>query len=217
MLVQQAAQARRENRLRDAQEALTEAADLCRTPDLRRELAKVLRELGEVERGLGNFRAARERYEETVAILRGGNEPSRLAHTIRHLGDVYYSQGLRDAAEPCYREALELYRANDLTHPLDLANAIRSMAMLQDDAGNTEEAVLLWEEARKLYGEMGVDPAVAESCVRLALLARRCGDFNGARKWIEEARTAAEKAGDARSLRRVDDAAAAITGGFGGN
>jgi tetratricopeptide (TPR) repeat protein len=174
-LLRQALQARRENRLADAQRDLLLAVDLLRQEGPRVELAQVLRDLGELERHLPDADAARQHYEEAGAIFRELDEPLRLAHTVRHLGDVHYEAGRVRLAEPCYDEALALYRGHEHTRPLDLANAIRSLAVLKDDAGETEEARALWQEAHDLYVAVDIQPGVAESTVRLARLARRQG------------------------------------------
>ncbi|MDP9120072.1 MAG: hypothetical protein M3O15_01695 [Acidobacteriota bacterium] len=79
-------------------------------------------------------------------------------------------------AEPCYHEALALYRAHPPTRPLDLANALRGLAVLKDDAGETEAAIPLWQEAHDLYLALDVPPGVAESAARLARLARHQGE-----------------------------------------
>jgi tetratricopeptide (TPR) repeat protein len=136
----------------------------------RADLARALRDLGELERR-SDARAAREHYEEAVAIFREVNEPLRLAHTVRHLGDVHYEAGRAALAEPCYHEALAIYRGHPHTPPLDLANAIRSLAVLKGEAGETEEARRLWQEARCLYLATGVEPGVAECDARIARLA----------------------------------------------
>ena len=56
-------------------------------------------------------------------------------------------------AGQCYREAIELYRGNVSCTPLDLANAIRPLAML--------------EEARALYASVDVQAGVAECSERI--------------------------------------------------
>jgi tetratricopeptide (TPR) repeat protein len=169
-LVRQALQAQRENRLPDAQRDLLIVVDLLRQEGSQLELAQVLRDLGELERRLPNADAARQHYEEAVAIFREVDEPLRLAHTVRHLGDVHYEAGRAWLAEPCYQEALALYRGHEHTWPLDLANAIRSLAVLKDGAGATEEARRLWQEAHDLYLAVDVPPGIAESAARLARL-----------------------------------------------
>lgn len=81
---------------------------------------------------------ARLCYEEAVTLFREVDEPLMLAHTVRHLGDVYAEQGRPDLAEPCYHEALALYRDHDNESSPDLANAVRSLAVLR------------WEQAKML-------------------------------------------------------------------
>jgi tetratricopeptide (TPR) repeat protein len=170
-LLRQARQARVEKRLDDARRDLLAAADLLRQQGTRLELAQVLRELGELERRiprLHDAEAARQHYEESVAVFRELDEPLRLAHTLRHLGDVHQDAGRAALAEPCYREALALYRGHEHTAPLDLANAIRSLAVLAGGAGRELEARRLWQEAHGLYAACGVEAGVAEAARRLA-------------------------------------------------
>ena len=76
-----------------------------------------------------------------------------------------------DLAEPCYEEALALYRSSGQTAPpLDLANAIRPLAILRERVGNANEAVLLWREARDLYLSVNVRAGVAECSKHLEQL-----------------------------------------------
>ena len=111
---------------------------------------------------------ARLCYEEAVVLLREADQPLVLAHTIRHLGDVYLEQGRPDLAEPCYHEALGLYRSNDDDSSLDLANAVRSLAVLR-----WEQARTLWEEVNHLYISLQVEAGIKESADRVAALSTR--------------------------------------------
>lgn len=124
--------------------------------------------LGQIERDPGNLGAARQHYEEAVAIYPTQGDPLKLAHTVRHVADILQDQGELDLAEPCYDEALKIYRADQRTPPLDLANAIRGLAILKH--GEAEQAKLLWTEARDLYASAGVQAGAAESSRRLGLL-----------------------------------------------
>jgi tetratricopeptide (TPR) repeat protein len=111
---------------------------------------------------------ARLCYEEAVTVFREVDEPLVLAHAIRHLGDVYHEQGRPDLAEPCYHEALGLYRTHEDDSSLDLANAVRSLAVLR-----WEQTRTLWEEARDLYATVGIEAGVKESTARVAALSVR--------------------------------------------
>jgi tetratricopeptide (TPR) repeat protein len=104
---------------------------------------------------------------EAVALCRAAGEPLALAHTLRHLGDLHQDAGRLQDAEPHYREALEIYRADAGTSALELANAIRPLAMLDEARGRTGSARELWSEARALYETAGVAEGVAECADRL--------------------------------------------------
>lgn len=117
-----------------------------------------LRELGEVERRVPDVEAARRHYEEAVLILRGLDEPLRLAHAVRHLGDLHRGAGRGELAEGCYDEALAIYRHDRRTPPLDLANALRGLA---------------------LYASLGVAAGADESAARIAQLNRRLAGGQG--------------------------------------
>jgi tetratricopeptide (TPR) repeat protein len=171
-LLKQAFQARRENRLADARRDLVEAVEICRKAGVPAELAEALTGLGQIERDLQRNDAARQHYEEAVAIYRAQGDALVLAHTVRHVADIHRHDGSRELAERCYQEALHIYRSYERTPPLDLANAIRGLAILKDDAGEAEEARSLWEEARELYTAVKVEAGVAESNRRLARLER---------------------------------------------
>jgi len=176
-LLNDALQARREGRHQDAKRDLVKAVDWCRKASPRTDLARALSALGQIERDLHNTEAALQHYQEAVAIYRteahSERNELRIAHTIRHVGDIHRSAGRADLAEPCYEEALNLYRAHQQTTPLDLANAIRGLAILKADTGDSPRAASLWTEARDLYAAAGVQEGVAESDHRLALLTQR--------------------------------------------
>jgi tetratricopeptide (TPR) repeat protein len=172
-LMANANRARLEDRSADARRDYAAAVALCRQFRARRELIRALKGLGQIERDLGNGNAALPLYEEALALCREENDPLLLAHTVRHLGDIHRDAGRASLAEPCYVEAIALYRNDEHAEALDLANAIRPLAILKDDAGEVEEAMRLWAEARGLYAEANVPKAVAESSRRLNRLEAR--------------------------------------------
>jgi tetratricopeptide (TPR) repeat protein len=172
-LLNQAAQARRVNRLSDAMRDLVEAVARCRKDGDQLRLARSLTALGQIERDKGNVAAALQHYEEAVGIYCAEGDAIRLAHAMRHVGDIHQDAGELKLAEPCYNEALAIYRAHKETPPLDLANAIRGMALLKEATGKTQEALALWEEAGKLYASVNVEAGVAESKRRVGLLKQK--------------------------------------------
>lgn len=116
---------------------------------------------------MGRRDAALRLYREAVPLCRRGDDPLVLAHTVRHLGDVLREIGDLEGAEPCYTEALALYRAHPSPPLLDVANAVRRMAILREALGENEHARALWREARELYREVGIEAGVSESAAHL--------------------------------------------------
>jgi tetratricopeptide (TPR) repeat protein len=173
ILLHRADQARRDHRPADAKPELEKALDTCRRSGTKVDLARILKALGQVERDMRHPEIALPLYEEAASIYRSEDDALALAHTIRHVGDIQQNLALFKAAEGNYREALAIYRAHPETSKLDLANAIRGLAILTFDTGKNEEAKLLWHEARELYAAVNVEPGVKESSRRLALLETR--------------------------------------------
>jgi tetratricopeptide (TPR) repeat protein len=164
-------EARREGRSQDAKKIFDKAVRFCRGAADQAMLARSLAGLAQIERDLKNNVQALQHYSEAATIYRSLPDPLRVAHAIRHVGDILRSQGCLDRARPCYEEALTIYREHSETSLLDLANAIRGFALLRADAGETEQAKSLWQEARTLYSAAAVQPGVQESDAQIERLA----------------------------------------------
>src|ERR1041385_2959167 len=137
-----------------------------------------------------------EKYKQLVAERRISDEPLKLAHAIRHLGDAYYYAGEIKLSEPYYVEALSIYRGHDNPRTLDLANAVRSFAVIKAELGADDEAIDPWQEAHDLYRSVNVLAGVAGSAAHLALLAQHKNDVQESLHWLDEAIKTAEIAED---------------------
>ena len=166
LLLRSAVATRRAGHTEDALQGLNQAAALCTTGH-DYEDALVLRELGELARDNHNLSAAQTHYEQAVRLLRPSKDRLNLAHTIRHLGDVHAQQQHWPEAEHCFVEALEIYRSHPSPVGLDLANAIRSYALLRGEIGQQEQSRILWAEPALLYEAQGIAAGVQE-CHRRA-------------------------------------------------
>ena len=137
----------------------------------RLDLAKELRRRGETERGLAGGDGGVASYEQAIAILREEDQPLLLAHALRHLGDIHHDRGRNDLAARFYDEALILYRGHPEASPLDVANALRSQALLKEETNRRAEAIALWREAGELYEMVDVEAGAKESARSIARLA----------------------------------------------
>jgi hypothetical protein len=93
---------------------------------------------------------------------RVAGDPLEVAGVARHLGDIHRETGRVDLAELLLAEAVGLYRSSRETKVLDLANALRPLALLRAGRGDRASAAPLWREARVLYAAIEVGEGVAE-------------------------------------------------------
>lgn len=149
---------------------ISEAERFCRESGAKRELADALAMLGALARDVREMETARAYYQEAVDISRGMNHPLQLAHKVRHLGDVHRQTGGLADAKACYDEALSLYQGNPAAAKGDVANALRSVALLAELNGDVGEAKRHWTRARELYVDVEIRSGVDECTQRLAML-----------------------------------------------
>ncbi len=145
----------------EARARVEEAAGLCRAAGDRAGHGRAMAWLGQLDRDSGDAASAAARYDAAAAIARDGDDELLLAHRLRHAGDVRVEAGDRTGAAPLIQEALALYRNAD-PGPLDLANMLRSAALLRDLQGRLADAGALWAEAAELYAKAGIEAGVAE-------------------------------------------------------
>ena len=128
--------------------------------------------LGELERGIAALDSARIHYEEATSILRALDTPLTLAHTIRHLGDIHTKAGRHSLAEQCCEEAVAMYRTQSNASALDVANAIRSLAVVKERLAQMAQARQLWQDAHNRYAALNIVEGTAEAAAHLGRLTR---------------------------------------------
>jgi tetratricopeptide (TPR) repeat protein len=118
----------------------------------------------------GRQREALEGYERAADLARAANDMGQLAHAQRHVGDLRRELGQHRAAEAAASEAVAIYRRHDGAASLDLANAMRVLALAHESLGQSPSAVAAWREARSLYMAVGLLPGVHECDQHMAQL-----------------------------------------------
>ena len=164
-VIEQGRRARAGGRLQEALAEYLRASTIAEASGLTLERVAALEGVGQIERDLGRHEAASANYREAVEVCRGANAPVRMAHALRHLADIECERGLYEAAMGPVSEALEIYRQHPGVSPLELANTLRVLALLQESRGDS--AVAAWREARELYVSAGVEIGVKECEARL--------------------------------------------------
>jgi tetratricopeptide (TPR) repeat protein len=166
ILIDLGRQARRDHHLDEARARLHEALQCCGGKEDPRLVAELHAELAYVERALHHDQSAETHYRLATEKFRAVGDPLRTAHNMRHLADVLRETGRPAEAAPFYAESIEFYR-NNQDYPLQLANAIRGLALMQSDLGEFSESLQSWAEAKVLYQMVGVNAGVVESQMRI--------------------------------------------------
>ena len=170
--------ARREKRFADARADFAVAADWYATHGPIRMQVHALTRQAQIERDVGNYEAA-VGFQQTALQLQRDTGPEGLPHVVRHLADILDDAGRHRDASPYYAEMEKLYRNSSATPPLEMANAIRSLAVHAERIGDKKRAEQLWVEARDRYAKLDHvflqltgerrNPGVEEAERRLAL------------------------------------------------
>ena len=118
----------------------------------------------------GRLSDATALYEEAAKSFQAEQQLARWAHALRHAAEFAVragdcSTGLRDA-----HTVLEYYRSCPPAS-LEMANALRVLAMAEAAAGERDTALTHWREARALYMDAGVADGVVQAERRVAALA----------------------------------------------
>jgi hypothetical protein len=118
----------------------------------------------------GRLSDATALYEEAAESFQAEQQPDRWAHALRHAAEMAVragdpATGLRHA-----RAILGFYRSSP-PNALEMANALRVLALAEAAAGERDNACVHWSEARGLYVDVGVPDGVAEADRRVAALA----------------------------------------------
>jgi tetratricopeptide (TPR) repeat protein len=118
----------------------------------------------------GRLREALKGYERAADLARAANDMGRLAHAQRHVGDLHRELGQSRAAEAAASAAVAVYRQHAGDASLDLANALRVLALAHESLGQLPAAAASWREVRSLYLAVGVLAGVHECDQRIAQL-----------------------------------------------
>jgi tetratricopeptide (TPR) repeat protein len=173
ILFGQGRKARLERRLEDAGSAFREALKLCGRDDDPRLVAELHAELAYVEHALHDEQSAEADYRKATEMFQTLRDPYRTAHNMRHLADILRETGRPKEAAPYYSESIDFFRKSG-EYPLQLANALRGLALTQGDLQDFAGSLQSWAEANALYQMVSVDAGVAESRRRIdELMAHR--------------------------------------------
>jgi tetratricopeptide (TPR) repeat protein len=168
--LQAAVEARRAGKVPDAWSHLIAAESICRSTGRRRDLVTTLAGMAQLHRDGGAPADALPLFEEAVTHAQQLRDTHLLALALRHLGETHLELRALGRAEQQLRDALALYRTLPDPMSIDVANALRPLALCLERQGADEDARALWRETREVYAVLGITEGVAECDAALTRL-----------------------------------------------
>ncbi len=136
--------------------------------------ARALMRQALMARDAGDLAWAQHDQQAAIALLRQAGDGVALAHALRRAGDIFLDQGDLDRAAAALAEAFVLYEAAADAPEIDIADAVRSVALLAEALGEPQQALMMWQDARERYAGSRCDegaPGMAEANAHIAALA----------------------------------------------
>lgn len=130
----------------------------------------VLRPLGEVYYGLGDYEQARQLLNDSIA------KEGKTARALIVLGNIELAMGDNDAALNF------LQQAREIGDHLQAARAIRSMGVVSETMTRLEDAQRYYQESLDIFLQIDDTMGIAGAYTNLANLARRNGNYAHAKE-----------------------------------
>ena len=100
---------------------------------------------------------------KAIEYYKNDGDTNKTAHALRHQADVMRKLDCGIEAHALYQKAVDIYRKDENTSTLDMANALRGYALNLIDMGQKEKARQIWEETAELYAQIGLIDGVEEA------------------------------------------------------
>ena len=154
----------------EALELLSALYQQARRSDDQAALLAVAGKLAHVLTDLEQLEEADELYRQAVQVSQQQNDDCQLAYYLRHQADLWRRQGRGGETRDAYQQAIRLIRSCGGEDSLELANAQRGLALWEEQHGQPEQALPLWQTVQVTYARFGVQAGVEEANQYIKLL-----------------------------------------------
>jgi tetratricopeptide (TPR) repeat protein len=184
-----------------AQEAVAVCDHLQQTDQIRRLRAAALAEIGDAFTDLGQFKEARQSYEDSLRQSEAVHDLQGQAATLGQLGTLSMLEGHLDEAVRRFRDALVQFQR--LREPHMEATAWHQLGRVFEKARQWDEAERHYRESARLEEELGNLSGAAMTWNQMASVNRYAGKPAAAEGWYRKAIEAQRIVGNALSLARA--------------
>ena len=146
----------------------------------------------------GDYAAAHELLEQSLALQQGLNNRHEIAEILDHLGGVWYEQGDYRSAQTVYERSLALWR--ELDYRPGLAGALTNLGLALLAQGDWTHARSLCEQSQTLFREAGDKYGMSYALNLMGNILYAAGDFARAMLAYEDSLAVRQDLGNKRGI-----------------
>jgi tetratricopeptide (TPR) repeat protein len=154
---------------------------------------------------MGDYKAAKEKYEKVIKVLHDIGDKKNIAAVLHQLGNVHYQQGDYPAAVEKYQQSLEMKQ--ELGNKAGIATTLHQLGMVHHDQGDYPAAVEKYQQSLEIKRELGDKAGIASTLHQLGIVHQQQGDYPAAvEKYQQSLKIEQElgnKAGIGQSLHQL--------------
>lgn len=142
----------------------------------------------------GDYLAAHEHYEESLALRRQMGDEQGVAALLNNLGNLALDQGQYAQARAYLEESVEIKRR--LGHQVGIATSLANLGVVAYEQGDHEAARAFLEKSVLIKRSLGDNSSVAIPLGTLGAIAVEQGDLQAAEGLLQESLALKREAGD---------------------
>jgi class 3 adenylate cyclase/tetratricopeptide (TPR) repeat protein len=160
--------------------------------------AEALRKIAGNKDRIGDWEAALNAYEESLAIVRNLGDPTQIGLVYNNIGYGYFERGELDEAMKYFQEALNIgEQYGDLRLISDASNGLGALASIRHDF---DEAIRNYQVSLKSYRELGESHFEAQTYLNLGVTHFKKNEAEIADRYYEDSLRISEKCGYSRLI-----------------
>jgi tetratricopeptide (TPR) repeat protein len=149
----------------------------------------------------GEYRKAREIYEQALEDFKRSNSSTGIASTLHQLGVLAQAIGDLHEAQKLYEESMAINQ--QLGDTSRIASTLHQLGMLAQERANYADARRFYDESLNIKKRLGDSSGIASTLHQLGVLAQHNKDFTEAKRLYAESLQIKRELGDQSSIASI--------------
>jgi tetratricopeptide (TPR) repeat protein len=160
--------------------------------------AIALGNLGTILMSLGDYRHAKEYYQQVLPLFADSESRLQKAATLHQLGNLHYLQGEYGESLTCYQQSLEIRK--EIEDRGGMAKSLHQIGMLHQAQGEYDDALGYYKQSLKIKAEINDRSGEASSLHAIGYLHQAHGEYDKALGYYQQSREILVEIGDRAGL-----------------